>query len=347
MITVFRNLGPVLGAGIWVFAGGHSRSFVGEKNLTKGIAFSETETVQYGVKGCPSKVREVPAGRELRKMYRQKEGRITMASKPRAFTLIELLVVIAIIAVLMAILTPALQRAKEQAQEMHCRANLRQYGIAQNMYLDENDDKYPDPWKSLVKTEQPVSGYERYCRWHDPRYPADGPFWGYLAEDKCHLCPTFNTVARTQAVRHPNHVASIPIKPYYSYSMNAYLGSKRTSSGSAGGGGLDKRSEVTRSQDQVFFFSEENMWTRPGCGNVLNDNALCGDGRDWLGTFHGAKRSDWNGGTANTVFVDGHVDQVKSGLQIVDGAADRSGAESHAGLTCEKFAWPYKQSKGL
>jgi prepilin-type N-terminal cleavage/methylation domain-containing protein len=272
-----------------------------------------------------------------------------MASKRYAFTLIELLVVIAIIAVLMAILTPALQRAKEQAQEMTCRANLRQYGIAQSMYLDENDDKYPDPWVSLVKTETPVPGYQRFCRWHDPRYPADGPFWGYLSEEKCHLCPTFNVVAKTRGIMHPNHVASNPMKPYYSYSMNAYLGSKVGVHGGPNiGKGLLKRSEVTRSKDQVFFFAEENMWTREKCPNVLNDNALCGDGRDWFGTFHGAKRSDWNGGTINAVFVDAHVDQVKSGLQIVNGVADTSTAESHGGVAnmLEKFAWPYKPTPG-
>ena len=49
--------------------------------------------------------------------------------KRKGFTLIELLVVIAIIAVLMAILMPALQRVKEQAREMVCRANLKKYGF--------------------------------------------------------------------------------------------------------------------------------------------------------------------------------------------------------------------------
>jgi prepilin-type N-terminal cleavage/methylation domain-containing protein/prepilin-type processing-associated H-X9-DG protein len=259
-----------------------------------------------------------------------------MTSTRHAFTLIELLVVIAIIAILMAIMMPALQRVKEQAQEMVCRGNLRQYGVAQVMYLDDFDGRYPSAWTSLVKTEAPVSGYQRYCRWHDPRYPADGPFWPYLKDDKVHLCPTFNTVAKTQAQRHPSHDPSIPIDPYYSYSMNAYLGSK---TGAAGGGVL-KQSEITRSKSEVFFFAEENMWTRPGCSNVLNDNALCPDGRDWFGTFHGAKRNDWNGGTTNAVFVDAHVEKVRSGLQTDGNQAIYDDAEDYR---FEKYGWPFKK----
>ncbi|MHC4568031.1 MAG: type II secretion system protein, partial [Planctomycetota bacterium] len=80
------------------------------------------------------------------------------------FTLIELLVVIAIIAILMAIMMPALQRVREQAREITCRSNLRQYGVAQAMYLDDHDDRYPSAWRSLVANERPVAGYERYCR---------------------------------------------------------------------------------------------------------------------------------------------------------------------------------------
>jgi prepilin-type N-terminal cleavage/methylation domain-containing protein len=57
--------------------------------------------------------------------------------KQKGFTLIELLVVIAIIALLMGIIMPALQTVKQKAQEITCRANLRQYGIAQNIYLDD------------------------------------------------------------------------------------------------------------------------------------------------------------------------------------------------------------------
>ncbi|MFH1716466.1 MAG: prepilin-type N-terminal cleavage/methylation domain-containing protein [Planctomycetota bacterium] len=252
--------------------------------------------------------------------------------KRSGFTLIELLVVIAIIALLLAILMPALQRVKEQAREMACRSNLRQYGIAQTLYLDDNDDSYPSAWTSLVRTEAPVSGYQRFCRWHDPRYPADGPFWPYLKKGKVHLCPSFAVIAKSEGTRHPSHVDSNPVVPYYSYSMNAYLGSRS----GASGGGILKRSEITRTHSEVFFFAAENMWTRPGCNWVLNDNALCPDGRDWFGTFHSTASGDLNSGTVNVVFVDAHVQEVRSALK-----KDPSDNSEKEFGRFEKFGWPF------
>jgi len=64
-------------------------------------------------------------------------------SGKRAFTLIELLVVIAIIALLLAILMPALQRVKKQANGVACRSNLKQIGVAFNMYTEDNERKFP------------------------------------------------------------------------------------------------------------------------------------------------------------------------------------------------------------
>ncbi len=63
--------------------------------------------------------------------------------KPSGFTLVELLVVIACIAILAALLLPALSSAKSYARTASCKNHLHQMGLALQMYVHDNQNKYP------------------------------------------------------------------------------------------------------------------------------------------------------------------------------------------------------------
>ncbi|MGO8677526.1 MAG: prepilin-type N-terminal cleavage/methylation domain-containing protein [Limisphaerales bacterium] len=61
-----------------------------------------------------------------------------MDENRHAFTLVELLVVIAIVAILGAMLLPVLARSKSSVRRAECVSNLRQLGVAGELYWDEN-----------------------------------------------------------------------------------------------------------------------------------------------------------------------------------------------------------------
>jgi prepilin-type processing-associated H-X9-DG protein/prepilin-type N-terminal cleavage/methylation domain-containing protein len=74
----------------------------------------------------------------------------------RAFTLVELLVVIALIVLLAAMLLPALARSKTQAQRAACVNNLRQLGLATEIYLGDNANLF------FNRCQAPTSAGQRW-----------------------------------------------------------------------------------------------------------------------------------------------------------------------------------------
>ena len=66
--------------------------------------------------------------------------------RKNGFTLIELLVVIAVIGLLLSIILPSLKKAKQKAQEILCRSNLRQWGVLYTLYSQDYDGSLPVGW---------------------------------------------------------------------------------------------------------------------------------------------------------------------------------------------------------
>jgi prepilin-type N-terminal cleavage/methylation domain-containing protein len=63
--------------------------------------------------------------------------------REQAFTLMELLVVIAIITILAALLLPVFGKAREAGRGAVCIGNLRQIGVALQLYIQENNNRLP------------------------------------------------------------------------------------------------------------------------------------------------------------------------------------------------------------
>jgi prepilin-type processing-associated H-X9-DG protein/prepilin-type N-terminal cleavage/methylation domain-containing protein len=76
------------------------------------------------------------------------------------FTLIELLVVVAIIVLLAAILFPVFSQARERARRTTCLSNLKNLGLAFQMYVDDYDEVIPPREYAIPPAQDPTYDYQ-------------------------------------------------------------------------------------------------------------------------------------------------------------------------------------------
>jgi len=132
-----------------------------------------------------------------------------------AFTLIELLVVIAIIGVLAALAMTALGQARERGRTARCANNLRQWGLALQLYINDYDEYIPRRGQGV----NPVTLINRPEDWFNclPRYFGEKSFYARVTSGTAPQAGDTGTIFIDPAAKNLGGTYFLP------YAMNMYL----------------------------------------------------------------------------------------------------------------------------
>lgn len=207
----------------------------------------------------------------------------------RGFTLIELLVVIAIIALLAAILFPVFARARANARKVSCINNLKQLGVAAQMYWQDNDERN--------------FSYVAY---------SGGYLWNvalesYAKNKQIHICPDATRFTGTGVAGGFGTANSAWRGFTYdgSYAYNGYLYADNTTGPNAHAGAVDALADIKETSKTMLI--ADSIWIDTWVPN--GDTSCPGtiDLQRGVNTDMGRLCIDRHLGGINMVFADGHA----------------------------------------
>ena len=194
----------------------------------------------------------------------------------RAFTLIEMLCVIGIIAILAAMLLPTLNKGKAGARRIQCVGNLKQMGIAFNMFAHDHRGRFP------MQLPAKEGGSEEFVK---SGYSVTGEFYFSFR----HFQPLSNVLVSTKLLVCPSDLARSPAASFarlnntnLSYFVGVSAEPGNVNSILSGDGNLAN----DRTRTPSIF--------KPEPGGTVR----------WTRELHQFK--------GNLLYADGHVDEVNS-----------------------------------